>query len=153
MTGFLNLTVREIGAVLMSAAMLFVLVLLNDRELVGEHVNTPRRNGLSNGGVIVLRIVYKARAAYRPCSPKRCERGMINPDNVFEEVGHSRGAFDLTTAGSMRPRHRRAPHDAVAVTRVALRPCQQTVFWGRRLCVAATLVVMAIGPALIAAGK
>ena len=54
--GFLNLTVQVIATVFMPAAILFLLMLLNDRELLGEHVNSPLRNALSVG-VMVLLIV------------------------------------------------------------------------------------------------
>jgi Mn2+/Fe2+ NRAMP family transporter len=53
---FLNLTVQVIATVFMPAAMLFLLMLLNDRELLGKHVNSPLRNALSIG-VMVLLIV------------------------------------------------------------------------------------------------
>jgi Mn2+/Fe2+ NRAMP family transporter len=53
---FLNLTVQVIATVFMPAAMLFLLMLLNDPELMGEHVNSPLRNALSIG-VMVLLIV------------------------------------------------------------------------------------------------
>ena len=53
---FLNLTVQVIATIFMPAAMLFLLMLVNDRELVGEHVNSPTRNVLSIG-VMVLLIV------------------------------------------------------------------------------------------------
>jgi Mn2+/Fe2+ NRAMP family transporter len=53
---FLNLTVQVIATVFMPAAMLFLLMLLNDRELMGEHVNSRLRNALSIG-VMVLLIV------------------------------------------------------------------------------------------------
>ncbi len=52
--GFLNLTVQVIATVFMPAAMLFLLMLLNDRELLGVHVNTPLRNGLSIGVMVLL---------------------------------------------------------------------------------------------------
>ncbi|MDA8095203.1 MAG: divalent metal cation transporter [Betaproteobacteria bacterium] len=45
--GFLNLTVQVIATVFMPAAMLFLLMLLNDRELMGAHVNSPARNAVS----------------------------------------------------------------------------------------------------------
>ena len=45
--GFLNLSVQVIATVFMPAAMLFLLMLLNDRELMGEHVNSARRNAIS----------------------------------------------------------------------------------------------------------
>ncbi|MDA8050576.1 MAG: divalent metal cation transporter [Rhodospirillales bacterium] len=54
--GFLNLTVQVIATVFMPAAMLFLLMLLNDRELVGEHVNSALRNALSVGVMIMLII-------------------------------------------------------------------------------------------------
>jgi NRAMP (natural resistance-associated macrophage protein)-like metal ion transporter len=52
--GFLNLTVQVIATVFMPAAMLFLLMLLNDRELLGEYVNSPLRNALSVGVMILL---------------------------------------------------------------------------------------------------
>ncbi len=52
--GFLNLTVQVIATVFMPAAMLFLLMLLNDRELLGEHVNSPLRNALSVGVMVML---------------------------------------------------------------------------------------------------
>lgn len=52
--GFLNLTVQVIATVFMPAAMLFLLMLLNDRELLGEHVNSPTRNILSVGVMVML---------------------------------------------------------------------------------------------------
>ena len=52
--GFLNLTVQVIASVFMPAAMLFLLMLLNDRELLGDHVNSPLRNILSVGVMVML---------------------------------------------------------------------------------------------------
>lgn len=52
--GFLNLTVQVIATVFMPAAMLFLLMLLNDKELLGEHVNSPLRNALSVGVMLLL---------------------------------------------------------------------------------------------------
>jgi Mn2+/Fe2+ NRAMP family transporter len=52
--GFLNLTVQVIATVFMPAAMLFLLMLLNDRELLGDHVNSPIRNILSVGVMVML---------------------------------------------------------------------------------------------------
>jgi len=52
--GFLNLTVQVVATVFMPAAMLFLLMLLNDRELLGTHVNSPLRNALSIGVMILL---------------------------------------------------------------------------------------------------
>jgi Mn2+/Fe2+ NRAMP family transporter len=51
---FLNLTVQVIATIFMPAAMLFLLMLLNDRELIGEHVNSPLRNALSIGVMVLL---------------------------------------------------------------------------------------------------
>jgi Mn2+/Fe2+ NRAMP family transporter len=52
--GFLNLTVQVIATVFMPAAMLFLLMLLNDRELLGDYVNSPIRNVLSVGVMVML---------------------------------------------------------------------------------------------------
>ena len=52
--GFLNLTVQVIATVFMPAAMLFLLMLLNDRELLGEHVNSLIRNILSVSVMVML---------------------------------------------------------------------------------------------------
>ncbi len=52
--GFLNLTVQVIATVFMPAAMLFLLMLLNDRALMGEHVNSPLRNALAIGVMVML---------------------------------------------------------------------------------------------------
>ena len=54
--GFLNLTVQVIATIFMPAAMLFLLMLLNDRELLGEHVNSPLRNALSIAVMVLLII-------------------------------------------------------------------------------------------------
>lgn len=59
--GFLNLSVQVIATVFMPAAMLFLLMLLNDRELMGEHVNSMRRNAASvaiMAGLIVCNVLY-----------------------------------------------------------------------------------------------
>ncbi len=59
--GFLNLSVQVIATVFMPAAMLFLLLLLNDRELMGEHANSPRRNAISIAimiGLIVCNGLY-----------------------------------------------------------------------------------------------
>ena len=42
--GFLNLTVQVVASIFMPAAMLFLLLLLNDREIMGEHVNRRWQN-------------------------------------------------------------------------------------------------------------
>ncbi|MGC8519053.1 MAG: NRAMP family divalent metal transporter [Steroidobacteraceae bacterium] len=52
--GFLNLSVQVIATVFMPAAMLFLLMLLNDRELMGTHVNGPVRNGVSIAIMVAL---------------------------------------------------------------------------------------------------
>jgi Mn2+/Fe2+ NRAMP family transporter len=54
--GFLNLTVQVIATIFMPAAMLFLLMLLNDRELLGAHVNSPVRNALSIAVMVLLII-------------------------------------------------------------------------------------------------
>ncbi|WP_298289209.1 divalent metal cation transporter [Thiomonas sp.] len=59
--GFLNLSVQVIATVFMPSALLFLLLLLNDRELMGEYVNTPLRNALSWAvmtGLIVCNVLY-----------------------------------------------------------------------------------------------
>lgn len=52
--GFLNITVQVVATIFMPAAMLFLLLLLNDKELLGDYVNSPLRNVLSVGVVILL---------------------------------------------------------------------------------------------------
>ena len=52
--GFLNLSVQVIATVFMPAAMLFLLMLLNDRELMGEHVNSRARNAASIAIMLAL---------------------------------------------------------------------------------------------------
>lgn len=42
--GFLNLTVQVIATIFMPAAMLFLLMLLNDKEIMGAYANTAQRN-------------------------------------------------------------------------------------------------------------
>ena len=42
--GFLNLTVQVIASIFMPAAMLFLLMLLNDREIMGTYVNRRWQN-------------------------------------------------------------------------------------------------------------
>ena len=59
--GFLNLSVQVIATVFMPAAMLFLLMLLNDPELMGEHINSSRRNAASISimiGLIVCNVLY-----------------------------------------------------------------------------------------------
>ncbi len=52
--GFLNLSVQVIATVFMPAAMLFLLMLINDRELMGVHVNGPMRNAVSIAIMVAL---------------------------------------------------------------------------------------------------
>lgn len=52
--GFLNLSVQVIATVFMPAAMLFLLMLLNDKELMGDYVNGPLRNGVSIAIMLAL---------------------------------------------------------------------------------------------------
>ena len=59
--GFLNLSVQVIATVLMPAAMLFLLMLLNDRELMGAHVNGPLRNAVS---IIIMLALILCNALY-----------------------------------------------------------------------------------------
>jgi len=42
--GFLNLTVQVVASIFMPAAMMFLLMLLNDQEIMGQHVNRPWQN-------------------------------------------------------------------------------------------------------------
>ncbi|MHB1697568.1 MAG: NRAMP family divalent metal transporter [bacterium] len=42
--GFLNLTVQVVATIFMPAAMMFLLLLLNDKGIMGEHVNKPWQN-------------------------------------------------------------------------------------------------------------
>ncbi|MHB1567125.1 MAG: NRAMP family divalent metal transporter [Acidiferrobacter sp.] len=43
--GFLNLTVQVVASIFMPAAMMFLLMLLNDHEIMGAHVNRRWQNG------------------------------------------------------------------------------------------------------------
>lgn len=52
--GFLNLTVQMVATLFMPTAMLFLLMLLNDRELLGDYVNSRLRNILSVGVIVLL---------------------------------------------------------------------------------------------------
>ncbi|MHB8232210.1 MAG: NRAMP family divalent metal transporter [bacterium] len=42
--GFLNLTVQVVATIFMPAAMMFLLLLLNDKEIMGNHINKPWQN-------------------------------------------------------------------------------------------------------------
>jgi Mn2+/Fe2+ NRAMP family transporter len=57
--GFINLSVQVVATLFMPAAMLFLLMLVNDRELMGEYANSPRRNAVSIA-ILVLLIVCNA---------------------------------------------------------------------------------------------
>lgn len=94
---------------------------------------------------------------------------MTHRDESFDEIRHSLKEFDQRTVASGRRRHRWQPDDDAAltaiahdegwlvppaeVTRVALRPWQQAVFWGLRAYILVMLVVMAIGFARVAVGN
>ncbi|MHB1506153.1 MAG: NRAMP family divalent metal transporter [Sulfobacillus sp.] len=54
--GFLNLTVQVVASIFMPAAMLFLLLLLNDPEIMGEHVNRRWQN-LSAWTIVGLLVV------------------------------------------------------------------------------------------------
>ncbi len=68
--GFLNLTVQVLASIFMPAALLFLLLLLNDREIMGRHVNKPWQNGAAMaivgllvvlGGLYGLSMVFPSR--------------------------------------------------------------------------------------------
>lgn len=52
--GFLNITVQVIATIFMPAAMLFLLMLVNDAELMGSYVNSRRRNQIAVTIMILL---------------------------------------------------------------------------------------------------
>lgn len=54
--GFLNLTVQVVATIFMPAAMMFLLMLLNDKEIMGEHVNKPWQN-VSSFTIVGLLII------------------------------------------------------------------------------------------------
>ncbi len=59
--GFLNLTVQVVATIFMPAAMLFLLLLLNDREIMGEHVNRRWQNwaaGSIVAGLVAANALY-----------------------------------------------------------------------------------------------
>jgi Mn2+/Fe2+ NRAMP family transporter len=59
--GFLNLTVQVVASIFMPAALLFLLLLLNDREIMGIHVNRPWQNTVAVaivGLLVVLNGLY-----------------------------------------------------------------------------------------------
>ena len=57
--GYLNLTVQVIATIFMPAAMLFLLMLLNDKEIMGDHVNKKWQNAVGFG-IIAFLIVMNA---------------------------------------------------------------------------------------------
>ncbi len=57
--GYLNLTVQVIATIFMPAAMLFLLLLLNDREIMGNHANRKWQN-VVGFGIIGFLIVMNA---------------------------------------------------------------------------------------------
>ncbi len=95
---------------------------------------------------------------------------MTHRDETLREIRHTVEEFERPAASPVPPRHRRrfddddAELNALAhdegwvvppaeVTRVALRPWQQAVFWGLRVYIVVMLVVMAVGFAKVAAGE
>jgi Mn2+/Fe2+ NRAMP family transporter len=59
--GYLNLTVQVIATIFMPAAMLFLILLLNDREIMGDHVNRKWQNAVGFGIIgflIVMNALY-----------------------------------------------------------------------------------------------
>lgn len=64
--GFLNLTVQVVASIFMPAALLFLLLLLNDREIMGVHVNRQWQNVSAwsiVGLLVVLNGLYGASVA------------------------------------------------------------------------------------------
>lgn len=59
--GFLNLSVQVITTIFMPPAMLFLLMLLNDRELMGPYVNGPWRNAVS---IVILASLIVCNTLY-----------------------------------------------------------------------------------------
>jgi Mn2+/Fe2+ NRAMP family transporter len=55
--GFLNLTVQVVATIFMPAALLFLLLLLNDREVMGPYVNSRLQNVLPVGIVGFLVVM------------------------------------------------------------------------------------------------
>jgi Mn2+/Fe2+ NRAMP family transporter len=53
--GFVNLTVQVVATILMPAALLFLLLLANDREIMGAHVN-PRWQNVATVAIMALLI-------------------------------------------------------------------------------------------------
>jgi hypothetical protein len=95
---------------------------------------------------------------------------MTHRDETLREIRHAAAAFDWRAASTLQTRQRRQHPDDDAelsalahdegwlvppaeVTRVALRPWQQAVFWGLRVYIVVMLVVMAVGFAKVAGGS
>jgi hypothetical protein len=95
---------------------------------------------------------------------------MTHRYETLREIRHAAAAFDWRAASDVETRQRRrlpdddAELNALAhdegwlvppaeVTRVALRPWQQAVFWGLRVYIVVMLVVMAVGFAKVAVGS
>ncbi|MDA8146027.1 MAG: divalent metal cation transporter [Thermaerobacter sp.] len=67
--GFLNLTVQVVATIFMPAAMLFLLLLLNDREIMGRHVNRPWQNwaaGSIVGALVLINAAYGWTVVFPP---------------------------------------------------------------------------------------
>ncbi len=59
--GFLNLTVQVVATIFMPAAMMFLLLLLNDKEIMGEHINKSWQNISAFtivGFLIIMNFMY-----------------------------------------------------------------------------------------------
>jgi Mn2+/Fe2+ NRAMP family transporter len=59
--GFLNLTVQVVASIFMPAALLFLLLLLNDRQIMGRYVNRRWQNVMAIsivGLLVVLNALY-----------------------------------------------------------------------------------------------
>ncbi|WP_298138012.1 NRAMP family divalent metal transporter [Acidiferrobacter sp.] len=59
--GFLNITVQVIATIFMPAAMLFLLMLVNDAELMGSFVNSRNRN---IGAIVIMVLLIVCNALY-----------------------------------------------------------------------------------------
>jgi len=59
--GFLNITVQVIATIFMPAAMLFLLMLVNDKELMGDYTNSRRRNMLA---IIIMVLLIVCNGLY-----------------------------------------------------------------------------------------
>jgi len=59
----LNLSVQVVASIFMPAAMLFLLLLLNDREIMGVHTNRPWQN-FAAVSIIALLVVANGLYGY-----------------------------------------------------------------------------------------